>query len=72
MLVKQPLTIKERLHFFKEAFEWLPLTHISAFDHDTRKWSIKTTSFKERLDCFLSELETAIIGYVYAYKEGVK
>ena len=66
--VKKPLTIKERLKWFKHSFEWLPITRIVSYDHDAHKCTVECFDVQSRIACFLGGLETAIVGYVYEVK----
>jgi hypothetical protein len=66
--IKKPISMLERLRWIIHAIEWIPLTNLPCYDHDAKKWHEVRPDLKERLDCFLGGLETAIIGYVYAVK----
>ena len=63
--VKVTLSIHERLTALKSSIEWLALTYIPCYDHDTKKWTIERFPFSERLACFHAETATAIVGYRY-------
>jgi len=62
---KKFLSWQERMYWFFCAFEWLPLTYIPCFNHETRKWAWKRITLREKFDCFYVGIDTAIRGYVY-------
>jgi len=66
--VKKKISIFERLQWLKSAVEWLAQTYLPCYDADKGEWTLEPFSFRDRFECFLSSLETAILGYVY---EGV-
>jgi len=63
--VKKKLSTLERLRWLKSAVEWLSQTYLPCYDHDRLEWTIEPFPLTERFECFLSCLETAILGYVY-------
>lgn len=67
MWVKQSISILARLRFLKNGIEWLPLTYIDSYDHESKKWHVVRLDWIERFDCFVSGLDTAICGYVYVF-----
>jgi len=63
--VKRRLSILERLLYLKGAISWLAQTYIPNYNPDTKRWTIEHFDFRDRFGCFLSGLETAILGYDY-------
>jgi len=63
---KKKISLWSRLHFLTQSIVWLATTTIPVHgDGFNGKWYESTLDFKERWECFLSSLETAIIGYLY-------
>jgi len=65
----QKLSLYSRMWNIIHGLHWLTLVYLPSYDHDTKKWSIVKTSIRERIDCFLSCIETCICGYVYRLEE---
>ena len=67
--IKIPLTLKQRLSFLSWSIRYLAQTTVEVYDHDTRESWVERVPLSDRVRGFWSNLETAILGYVYALKE---
>lgn len=67
MLTKENVDLFYRLRQILVGLDWLTTIYIPS--HETMKWSIVRISFRERLDCFIACIDTAIRGYVYRFDD---
>jgi hypothetical protein len=63
-LILTRLTRRERLDFFIHSFEWLVDIKIPVH-HEDGTWTYELYSIREMIGCFLGELETVVLGYVW-------
>lgn len=66
---KRYLTLRQRLVALKDSFDWLTMRDIDSYDYETKKWTIEKIHSRDRLECFLSGIQTFLIGYVWRYRK---
>jgi len=68
-LRRKKISIIQRIRFLINGIKCMAMVYIPSYSYDTDEWSIEYLTFRERIDMFKSELETAILGYVYILED---